>query len=102
MGLLEPAPPDGGQLRSPLHRGQQDSFGVHGESPVRRNERRFGTWYEFAFWLKHRIESPRFRKVEHYGGDDWGYYLRVESLDDLDDEVQEWLCMAYEVGCQQA
>ncbi len=56
----------------------------------------------FAFWLKRRIDSPRFRKVEHYGGDDWGYHLRVASLDDLDDEVQQWLCMAYEVGCRRA
>lgn len=56
----------------------------------------------FAFWLKHRIESPRFRKVEQYGRSDWGYYLRVQSLEELDDEVQEWLCLAYQVGCQQA
>jgi hypothetical protein len=56
----------------------------------------------FAFWLKERIESPRFRKVEHYGGRDWGYHLRVTSLDELDDEVQEWLCRSYEVGCQRA
>lgn len=56
----------------------------------------------FAFWLKQRIDSPRFRRVEHYGGNDWGYYLRAESLEDLDDEVQRWLCMAYEVGCQRA
>ncbi len=54
----------------------------------------------FAFWLKRRIDSPRFRKIEHYGGSDWGYHVRVASLDHLDDEVQEWLCMAYEVGCQ--
>lgn len=55
-----------------------------------------------SFWLKHRIESPRFRKIEHYGGHDWGYHLRVTSLDELDDEVQSWLCMAFEVGCQRA
>lgn len=56
----------------------------------------------FSFWLKQRIESSRFRKVDHYGGDDWGYHLRVTSLDELDDEVQSWLCLAYEVGCQRA
>lgn len=54
-----------------------------------------------AFWLKEQIESPRFRKVENYGGNNWGYYLRVGSLEELDDVVQEWLCMAYRVGCQQ-
>ncbi|MFQ5967713.1 MAG: DUF5655 domain-containing protein [Acidimicrobiia bacterium] len=56
----------------------------------------------FAFWLKQRIDSPRFRRVEHYGGSDWGYHMRVGSLEELDDEVQGWLCMAYEVGCQLA
>jgi len=56
----------------------------------------------YAFWLKQRIGSPRFRKIEHYGGNDWGYLLRATSLEDLDDEVQRWLCMAYEVGCQRA
>lgn len=55
-----------------------------------------------SFWLKKRIDHPRFRKVEHYGRNDYGYHLRVTSLDELDDQVQEWLCMAYAVGCQQA
>ena len=56
----------------------------------------------YAFWLKQRIDSPRFRRIDHYGGNDWGYRLRATSLEDLDDEVQHWLCMAYEVGCQRA
>jgi hypothetical protein len=54
----------------------------------------------FSFWLKERIESPRFSKVEYYGRRDWGYHVRVTSIDDLDDEVQGWLCRSYEVGCQ--
>lgn len=53
-----------------------------------------------SFWLKEQIESPRFRKVAHYGGRDWVYYLRVSSLDELDEEIQAWLCRSYEVGCQ--
>jgi hypothetical protein len=55
-----------------------------------------------AFWLKERAESPRFRKVDYYGHRDWVHFLRVTSLDELDDEVQAWLCRAYEVGCQLA
>jgi hypothetical protein len=54
------------------------------------------------FWLKERIESPRFRKVDYYGHRDWVYFLRLTSLDDLDDEIQGWLCRSYEVGCQKA
>ena len=54
------------------------------------------------FWLKQRVDSPRFRKVEYFGGRDWGYHVRVTSPDELDGEVQRWLCLAYEVGCQRA
>jgi hypothetical protein len=55
-----------------------------------------------SFWLKERIESPRFRKVALYGGRDWVYHLRLTTLDDLDHEIQGWLCRSYEVGCQKA
>jgi hypothetical protein len=40
--------------------------------------------------------------VDYYGHRDWVYFLRVTSLDALDDEIQAWLCRAYEVGCQLA
>jgi hypothetical protein len=40
------------------------------------------------FWLKERIDSPRFRKVEKYGRRDWVYFLRVTTPDDLDEEIQ--------------
>jgi hypothetical protein len=53
-----------------------------------------------SFWLKRRLDSPRFRKVEHLGATNWVYHLRVSSLDELDDEVQRWLCLSYDVGCQ--
>lgn len=54
----------------------------------------------FSFWLKERIDSPRFRKVVLYGRTDWVHHLRINSLDDLDDEVQGWMCRSYQVGCQ--
>jgi Domain of unknown function (DUF5655) len=54
----------------------------------------------FSFWLKERIDSPRFRKVVLYGRTDWVHHVRISSLDDLDDEVQGWLCRSYQVGCQ--
>jgi hypothetical protein len=55
-----------------------------------------------SFWLKERIDSPRFRKVAHYGGRDWVYSVRLTALEDLDHEIQRWLCRSYEVGCQKA
>lgn len=54
------------------------------------------------FWLKERIESPRFAKVDYFLHRDWIYRLRITSLDQLDDEVQGWLCRSYEVGCRRA
>ena len=41
-------------------------------------------------------------RVEYLSGRDWIYKVRIASLDDLDDEVREWLCQACEVGAQRA
>ena len=54
------------------------------------------------FWLKERIESHRFAKVEYLLHRDWLYSLRITSLDQMDDELQGWLCRAYRVGCREA
>lgn len=54
------------------------------------------------FWLKEKIESPRFAKVEYLLHRDWLYRLRITSLDQMDDELQEWLCRSYQVGCRKA
>jgi Domain of unknown function (DUF5655) len=56
----------------------------------------------FSFWLKEGLESPRFRKVVRYGRTDWMHHVRVESLDELDEDVMGWLCRSYQVGCQLA
>jgi hypothetical protein len=53
-----------------------------------------------GFWLKRRIESPRFVKVEHLGRSDWVYRFVVRSEEDLDDEVRSWIREAYDVGRQ--
>jgi len=42
----------------------------------------------FSFWLKERLDSPRFHKVVLYGRTDWVHHMRVAYLDDLDEEVQ--------------
>ena len=54
----------------------------------------------FSFWLKESLDSPRLRKVVLYGRTDWVHHVRVTSTDDLDEEVQDWLCRSYQVGCQ--
>ena len=54
------------------------------------------------FWLKEQIESDRFAKVEYLLHRDWLYTLRITSLDQMDDELQDWLCRSYRVGCREA
>ena len=55
-----------------------------------------------TFWLKEPIQSRRFARVDHLGGRDWIYSVRLKSIAELDDELQGWLCRAYRVGCQEA
>ena len=53
-----------------------------------------------AFWLKRRVGSPRFDKVDFYGGRDWGYRLRIRDESQLDDELRAWLRESRSVGDQ--
>ncbi len=54
-----------------------------------------------GFWLKHRIESPRFSRVEHLPPNNYLYQFPITSENDLDAEVLAWLREAYKVGQQQ-
>lgn len=54
------------------------------------------------FWLKEPISSPRFAKVEYLLHRDWLYTLRITDLEEMDDELQGWLCRSYLVGCRKA
>ncbi len=53
-----------------------------------------------GFWLKHRIESPRFTKVELIPPANWVYQFAAATPEDVDDEVAGWLAAAYEMGMQ--
>ena len=53
-------------------------------------------------WLKQRVESERFAKVEHLGGRDWIYRVRIRTAEELDAEITELLRKAYAVGRQRA
>ena len=57
------------------------------------------SWVEGGFWLKRRIEHPRFR-VETITPHDHVYRFRLERLEDFDDELAGFLREAYAVGCQ--
>ena len=58
------------------------------------------TWLDVEFWLTHRIDSPRFRKVETLTTYTHIHTVRLTGPADVDDELASWLREAYEVGCQ--
>lgn len=57
-------------------------------------------WLDVGFWLPHRIESARFRKIETIYPNVHLHLMRVTDPSELDEEVATWLAEAYEVGCQ--
>ncbi len=57
-------------------------------------------WLDVAFWLRRRVDSPRFRKVETLTPTDHIHLLRVTEEDQLDDEVTAWIREGYAVGEQ--
>jgi hypothetical protein len=53
-----------------------------------------------GFWLKRRVESPRFSKVERIPPRDYIYQFKLTDEAQLDAEVRGWLAEAYRVGQQ--
>jgi hypothetical protein len=53
-----------------------------------------------GFWLKRRIDNPRFARVEHIPPRDWVYRVRIADMKELDAELLGWLREAYDVGQQ--
>jgi hypothetical protein len=54
----------------------------------------------FGFWLKRRIDSPRFSKVEFIPPGNWIYRLPIADERALDGELRNWVTEAYAVGQQ--
>ena len=55
-----------------------------------------------SLWLKRRVDSPRFTKIEHFGGNDWGHYFEIRDESDIDDELMALAREARAVGDQEA
>ena len=58
-------------------------------------------WLRLNFWLKQVISSPRFLRVEHLGRDHI-YSVRIESIEQIDEQLLGWLRSARAVGDQSA
>ncbi len=48
-----------------------------------------------AFALPHRLDSPRFTKIEEVGRGWWAHRLRITDVEQLDEEVGSWLRESY-------
>ena len=57
-------------------------------------------WLDVGFRLPHRIDSPRFRKVETLTPTDHTHILRVAAEYQLDEQVMGWIREGYAVGEQ--
>jgi hypothetical protein len=55
-----------------------------------------------GFALRRPLENPRISKVVQFNPRWYGHYLRVKSVNELDEEVFSWLCEAYKVGNQES
>ncbi|MFQ6123919.1 MAG: DUF5655 domain-containing protein [Candidatus Heimdallarchaeota archaeon] len=53
-----------------------------------------------SFWFTRRHNHPRFWKIEKYAPRAFGHYFRIESEDDLDEQLTNWIHEVYEVGQQ--
>jgi len=61
---------------------------------IRRN------WVDGHVVLARRLERPRFRRIETFSPRNHLHAFRLESVDEVDDEVEAWLAEAYQVGEQ--
>lgn len=59
-------------------------------------------YLKVGLWLKRRVESPRFTKVEHLGQSDWLYYFDIRDESDIDDELLTLLRESRTVGDQRS
>jgi hypothetical protein len=51
-------------------------------------------------WLKRRLESPRFARIEKLGRGDYIHNFKLTDTAELDEEAAQWIAEAYEVGMQ--
>lgn len=55
------------------------------------------------FALRHGVEHDRIVKVERHGPNWWTHHVRIESENDLDDQLRYWLQESYDtVGLQRS
>jgi hypothetical protein len=51
--------------------------------------------------LTRKLRNPRFKRIETMSPKCYVHHFKVEALTDLDQEVADWLCEAYQTGTQE-
>jgi hypothetical protein len=51
--------------------------------------------------LTRRLRNRRFKRIEMMSPKCYVHHFKVETPSDLDEEVAEWLCEAYQTGTQE-
>ena len=57
-------------------------------------------WVDGHVVLARRRTDPRFRRIETFSPRNHLHAFRIERVEDVDDEVADWLAEAYAVGMQ--
>lgn len=57
-------------------------------------------WIDISLITSEPIDDPRIRTLECYGPTSFAHGLRITDVDDLDDDVREWLCASLRRGRQ--
>jgi hypothetical protein len=58
-------------------------------------------WLEVHFWLKRRLDDPRFHRVELIPRDNWIHWFRLTDRSQLDAALARVVREAYAVGNQE-
>lgn len=58
-------------------------------------------WVDLSLIYPTVIDDPRIRKLFLYGPTSWGLSIRLSHPDDLDDQLEGWLCEALRRGDQE-
>lgn len=55
-------------------------------------------WLLAHLWLTRRVRHPRLQRVEEYGPGTYGHQFRLDSPDDIDQALREFVAESYSVG----
>jgi hypothetical protein len=58
-------------------------------------------WLECSLWLKRRVESPLFRRIDTFGARDRVHYFRLSDASQMNEELATFVREAYAVGSQE-